>query len=57
MLFLNFVAQDINQTKYNHKTKQNLCVWLDEHATNKGSAASNQMPDCANYQHEKAFIV
>ena len=40
-------------SKYIGKTKQNLCVRLEEHATNDGSSVFNHICDCANYQYIK----
>ena len=43
--------------KYIDKTKQNLCVGLEKHATDNGSSIFNHISDCANYQYIKTCIV
>ena len=40
-------------SKYIGKTEWNLCVWLEEHATDNGSSVFNHISDCANYQYIK----
>ena len=35
-------------SKYIGKTKRNLSVQLEEHATNKNSSAFNHISDCAD---------
>ena len=40
-------------SKYIRKTERNLCLRLEEHATDNSSSVFNHMPDCANYQYIK----
>ena len=40
-------------SKYIGKTERNLCVRLEEHATDNGSSVFNHISDCANYQYIK----
>ena len=40
-------------SKYIGKTEHNLCIQLEEHATNNSSSVFNHISDCVNYQYIK----
>ena len=40
-------------SNYPVRTERNLCVRLDEHATDNDSSVFNHISDCANYQYIK----
>ena len=44
-------------SKYIGNTEPNLCVQLEEHATNNDSSVFNHISDYANYQYIKKLVL